>query len=394
MSRNYKEGWLRAYTDKYIIRQESPPIFHFWVGMTVIAAALRRNVFIDKGFYEVYPNQYVFLIAGSAGCMKSASMSIGMKFIHEIRDVHSICGKMTTEGLTDEMQHVCVDANNVVKPDGSILLQADELSYLFGKSSYVTDLLSFLTAAYTGEARLDFLTRGRGLVQVRNPCPSILAGCTPEQMGEIFPSMTLASGFMGRVILVYGRKGVRVPSPLKDREMEEPLLEDLQEISELQGEMTLTDEANELFDSWYMELGKYEPTKDVESFFNRKHVHVLKAAMALSVSESNKLIITETHLKQAITLIDMIEADIPHALGSIGATQQANALDFLEGIIRSVYPQSLSHSVLLRRIYRRLTYGAQEFEEMISLLKEQDKIVEGATTKGKFYTAVMKRKKS
>ncbi len=392
MARIYKEGWLRAY-DKYIVKQESPSIFHFWVSCAIVGAAMRRNVYIDRGAYKVFPNNYIFLIAKSGGCKKSAAMDLGMNFIHQLKDAHVICGKMTTEGLTDEMDRATIDPMGVVKPDGSILIQADELSYLFGKSAYVTDLVTFLTAAYTGKARLDFLTRGRGLVQVRNPCPSILAGSTPEQLGEIFPSMTLASGFMARVLLIYAERGSRVPKPIIDHDMEDGLVKDLHEIGRLCGEMVLDDDADEMFDDWYMSLENINVSKDIETFYERKHDHVLKTAMILSAAESNEMRITKKHLEQALTAIDMIEADISNAVSYIGSTQQANTMDFMEGIIRSVYPESLSHSTLMRRIYKRLTYGAQEFREIMEFLIDQERVKEDVTSRGIFYTAIIRKGK-
>jgi hypothetical protein len=353
---------------------------------------MRRNVFINRGAYHVWPNQYVFLIAKSGGCKKSGAMELGMDLIDTIKEIHTVGGKMTTEGLMDTMNRATIDPNGVVKPDGSILIQADELAYLFGKSAYVGDLITFLTAAYTGKSKLDFLTRNKGLCQVRNPCPSILAGSTPEQLGEIFPTMTLASGFMARVLLVYGERGIRVPKPEVDRSMEDALIHDLGCIAKLHGEVQLTQEADDMFDKWYMSLDDKVPPKDLESFYERKHDHVLKTALVMSVAESDNMIITIEHLASALAAIDNIEHHLPAAIAHIGSTQQANAVDFAENMIRSVYPESMGHSVLLRRMYKRLTYGKTEMDELISMLEGQGKIKITADRSGVRYTAILDKK--
>ena len=83
-----------------------------------------------------------------------------------------------------------------------------------------SDLLDFLTSAYTSKARLDFLTRNKGFKTVRNPCPSLMAACTLAQLGDIFPSITLVSGFMARTLLIYGVRTKRVAKPILDETLE------------------------------------------------------------------------------------------------------------------------------------------------------------------------------
>ena len=381
--RRLKGSWLEGYR-KYIVKQESPDAFHFWVGVTMISSVLKRHVYVDRDAYIVLPNIYTFLVAKSGRCRKSAAMDIGMDLVREIEEIHTIHGRMTVEGLIDTMDRASADPLGRVKPDGSVLIQADELSYMFGRASYITDLMSFLTAAFTGRARLDFLTRGAGLRKVRNPCPVILAGTTPENMGEIFPSMSLASGFMARVLLIYSDQYYRVAKPKLDRSMEEDLINDLGCINQLCGEMRLTEEADSIFDLWYENMSppKYS---ELASFFERKHDHVLKVAAILSVAESDELVIEKYHLLSAIRAIEGVEETIPSAIAYVGATHQSSTADMIEAIVMSMAPERVSHSVLLRRVYKRLTSGASEFESIIKGLVESNRIKDIATERGTFY---------
>jgi len=381
--RKLGESWLPAYR-RYIIKQESPDIFHFWIAMAIVAASLKRNVFVDRDAYKVYPNQYIFLVAKSGMCKKSAAMDIGLDLIQKIEEITVIHGRATVEGLIDLMNKAAPDPNGVIKPDGSVLIHADELSYLFGKASYITDLITFFTAAYTSKARLDFLTRGKGLAKVRNPCPTILAGTTPEQMGDIFPSLVLSSGFMARILLVWGSDVRRVAKPALDHRMEDALVHDLGCISQLCGEVKMTDEAEEYFDPWYEALPRPE-VPELIAFYQRKHDHVLKTAICISVAESDNLIITLDHLNSAIAAIEYVESQIPEAIASIGATAQSTISDHILAIVRLAAPHGVSHSEILRKIYKRLTYGAQEFQQIIDSLKQAEKISESANKKGIFY---------
>jgi len=381
--RKLGESWLSAYR-KYIIRQESPDIFHFWVAMTIIAATLKRNVFVDRDAYQVYPNQYVFLVAKSGLCKKSSAMEIGLELIQKIEDITVIHGRATVEGLIDLMNKAAPDPTGLIKPDGSVFLHADELSYLFGKSTYISDLVTFLTAAYTSKSRLDFLTRNKGLAKVRNPCPTILAGTTPEQMGDIFPSLVMSSGFMARILLVWGSEVERVARPAICREMEDALVHDLGCIAQLCGEIKLTPEADKYYDAWYESLSPPE-SPELISFYQRKHDHVLKTAIAISVAESDSMIITLNHLHAAIASIDYVESKVPDAIASIGATVQSTIADQIYRIIESYKGKVVKHSYLLRRVYRRLNYGAQEFDQIMDSLKQADKVEEVTDQKGIAY---------
>ena len=386
LNRNRKlgESWLSAYR-KYIVKQESPDIFHFWVAVSLIAVAMKRNVFIDRKAYQIYPNQYIFLVSESALCKKSTAMNIGLKLLHNIDTITIVHGKATTEGLIDIMKRASADPSGMIKPDGSLLVHADELTSLFGKASYVTDVITFLTSTYTADAYLDFATRGRGIEKVRNPCPSILTGTTPGQMGDVFPSVVLSSGFMGRILLIWGNAHLRVAGPELKREMEDALIHDLGCIAQLCGEMKMTEAARKFFVTWYDSL-EIPIQPELHSFFQRKHDHVLKTAMVISAAESDEMILTLEHLNSAIAAIEFVEESIPDAIASIGATIQSIVSDQIYNVIRLSAPNAISHSNVLRRVYRRLTYGAQEFQQIIDSLKQADKIKEVASERGVHYS--------
>lgn len=377
------DNWLTSYKD-YIIKHESPDIFHFWVAVQMIATALGRGVWINRGAYVVYPNQYVILVAKSGSCRKSVAMEIGLDLIDEVENTHILHERMTVEGLMDRLQRVLVLPNGRVVPDGSLLIHADELSNLFGKASYITDLLSFLTAAYTSKAKLDFLTRSRSLTSVRNPCIGLLAGTTPDSMSEIFPSLTLVSGLIGRILLIVGERGERVSKPKLKKSLRSVLIHDLIRISKLYGEMTVTKETEAAFDSWYNAFPK-DVSAELSTFYERKHDHVWKMAIIMSISESDEMIITHDHFLSAIQAIELVESRMSEVLTYIGATSQSSVADFVFSFIKAKHPEPLSHSILLRKSYRRLQ-GLNEFKDIIDALVEQNRIVQAASRHGIYYS--------
>lgn len=384
MSRKIKGGWIQGY-HTYIHKQESPSEFHFWVGMSMISASLRRHIHIDRGAYKVHPNQYIILLAESATCRKSVAMEIGLHILETNENVKIVHERATLEGLIDVMKRSWIAPGGAVKPDGSIVLHADELSNLFGKASFITDLTSFLTSAYTSKSgTMDFLTRNKGWAKVQDPCPCLLAGTTPEQLGEIFPVMTLASGFMGRVLLIVGRRGERVSKPLLRKEMEQNLADDLFQMGMLEGEMKLTDEAEEIYTKWYESMPD-APSTEAVAFHERKHDHVLKTAMLLSISDSDEMELNREHLEIALNQIEHVELNIPRAVAYVGATDRSNIGDVIVRMITRNAPEALSHSLILNRMYKRLQ-DSEELTLVMNTLCDSERVKREVRSSGIYYT--------
>jgi len=371
MARKIKDGWLKGY-QRYIVKHESPDIFHFWTGVSMISSALRRSVWIDRGAYKVYPNHYIFLIAESGMCRKSVAMEMGLELLKDVEKVLVLHERMTLEGLIDNVERAEVTKDGTVRPDGSVLIHADELSNLFGKAQYLQDLISFLTAAYTSKAKLEFVTRKRGKCSMRNPCVGILAGSTPEKMGEIFDAMTLDSGFMARVLLVVGSSKVRIAKPKLDKALQPDLIYDLREIGKLDGEMTLTDEAEQYFVHWYENEMGDAPIPELKTFYERKHDHVFKAAISISASESDKMIIDKGILESAIAALDFLEHSMPTAVRTIGATEDSLLGDRMLSVLRK-NGGKMTHSVLLRRMHKHVE-NSQHFRLIMQTLEDAGRI--------------------
>ena len=91
--------WLEKYLE-YTEDQESPSIFHLWVGLSLISAVLGRRVWIDRGYYFLFPNLYVVLVAGSARARKSTALGIGVGLLKKAGvDVNIISQKITPEAF-------------------------------------------------------------------------------------------------------------------------------------------------------------------------------------------------------------------------------------------------------------------------------------------------------
>ena len=85
MSRNYPD-WLAAFQE-YSSYGEAPKRMYFWTGVSTIAGALRRHVWVDMGHFQWYPNLYVILVAPPGVVAKTTTADIGMDLLRQVPGV-------------------------------------------------------------------------------------------------------------------------------------------------------------------------------------------------------------------------------------------------------------------------------------------------------------------
>lgn len=343
MSRKLSD-WLESYL-VYTQKQESPEKLHLWVGISILSAALKRQVWIDRGYYKLYPNTYVLLVAESAALKKSTAMDIGVKLIRDaVPDLYYIAGSMTPEGFMKHMNRVKVVSNAengqpCVSYDSHVFLHADELAELFGfdkqRASRFTILL---TKIYGAQAEHTHTLATEGQLLLKNLYPTFLAGTDPRNL-KVLPEESIA-GLIGRLIFVTAsdkRKPIAWPSPSDDdNALYDKLKYDLHTISQLRGELVVSPEAHERFEDWYVKHSEtVEEDTRLDAFRARCHDTALKLAVLLSISSSDSLVLSDSNMEMGI---DYIERQIPEfgrvANWAVASTYAQNRARFLDTLTK------------------------------------------------------------
>jgi len=60
---------------------------HFWTGVSTLAGALRRKVWVDMGYFKWFPNFYIILVAPPGIVSKSTTAGIGMSLLRQVPDI-------------------------------------------------------------------------------------------------------------------------------------------------------------------------------------------------------------------------------------------------------------------------------------------------------------------
>lgn len=322
--RNHKD-WLQAYL-QYTQYSEAPRYMHFWTGVSTIAACLRRKVWIDEVFFRWYPSFYIIFVAEPGKVSKSTTSNIGYQLLKDIEGIHLGPNIITWQSLVQ----IYAAATETFEHEGKLELMsaisfnASELGNLLDpKDKKLVDLLIKL---YDCED-IKKETKHVGTDNAENPWINIIACTTPSWATDNFTKNMLGGGLFSRTLFVYAdkkRQHIAYPSRQVKEDLSKlrrSLTEDLQQISEVSGQFTLSEEAYEWGTNWYEAHSNSLNEKSMDKYggyFSRKQSHIHKLAMVLSVSQSSKLIIEKEHLQVAETMITDLEPDMMKVFDGIG----------------------------------------------------------------------------
>lgn len=359
MSRKLHD-WLTGYLE-LTEDTESPLSFHTWVGLSVIAGALQRKVYMRWGHSTIYPNQYIVLVGPSGRVRKGDAIDIGRKLLKDIT-VPTTSERVTREALVRFMRnHV---ENYTDTTTGKVCFQcavtciSEELSVLLGQREM--GFLSDLTTWYDSRDEWTYETKGSGTDKVLGMCFNLLGATAPDWMPSMFAQEAIGGGFTSRVIFVVEedkRKTVAEPIVIPDDSpIRRNLLHDLEEINSISGRISFTNKALALYKAWYTDEDERSregnpavPDPRFAGYCSRRATHIKKIATAFSASRGNDLRITEGDFKRALVLLESTEKKMPRAFRQVGQARYAAATTLLIDILKQ--QKTITRSTLLRRFY-------------------------------------------
>lgn len=317
-------NWLAGIGD-LTERTEAPEHFWLWAGISTLCSALQRKVWVPYGLDKIRPNLYIILVAPPGKCRKGGPVALSKRLLQTIGCTVSV-DSTSKESLTMELANAVI---TVDIPDqgptahSPMAVISKELSSLLAVDA--KKMIECLTDLYDDHEVWEYKTKHGKPNKIYGPCVSVFAATTPYYIANNLPYEAFGAGFFSRVVFVVGDdKKCRIPIPeITDRALSilKDLEHDLNIISHLRGEFRWSGEGRDLFENWYYKLdSKYREVKDdrFHGFIERAHVQVLKAAMAIGVSESSNLEFGGDDIGRAIDLIEGIFPDLSKAFGGLG----------------------------------------------------------------------------
>src|SRR6516225_6755924 len=372
-------NWLKSYAN-YTRISESPTEFHFWTGVSVLAGALRRKVWIDMKSFVWTPNFYVILVGPPGIAAKSTSISMGMSLLTHVPSIRFGPESMTWQALAKDLEDA-IEYAKYTRPDSTegmlkmscLTIPVSELGTFLRLDD--EQLMSFLIRMWEGQEDIfRHKTKQSGNVEVENPWLNIVGATTPAWLRENFPESMVGGGLTSRVVFVYGdKKRSLIPYPdevvpdIDHHHLRTNLITDLVEISKISGPYVLSQFARDWGRGWYSDHNNIDlrPQHLVSDryggYLARKQTHIHKLAIILAAAKRPARVIEEEDLREANDIMEMAERDMVSVFDYIGSVEQRSHIHEILNIVR--YHGLLTDQGLWSRCMNQMT--RREYQEAL-----------------------------
>jgi hypothetical protein len=337
-------NWLKAFTDFASIG-EAPLKFYFWTGVSTVAGALRRRVWLDMGHFRWTPNFYIILVAPPGIVSKTTTIDIGRRLLVKVSGINLGPDALTWQSLVQSMGE-CTEL--VILRSGekfemsAITIYSGELGTMLDPKD--RPMVDALVALWDARDRFEKTSKTRGDDILVNPWLNIIACTTPSWISEHMPEYMAGGGLMSRCIFLYSEqkdKFVAYPQLVMSptfRDTQEKLILDLNEIASLSGPFHMSREAISWGEAWYREHWATNLPSDAHyaGYKARKQTHLHKLAMIMSASQRSDLEITLDDLVISEAMLLALEKDSMRVFSNVGLTQDSRGQSELMEVMRRV----------------------------------------------------------
>ena len=375
MAKRYYSDWLKAFMD-YSSFGEAPLKMLFWTGVSTVAGALRRRVWIDQKYFQWLPNFYIILVAPPGIVSKSTTANIGHNLLRPIQGIHYGPDSITWQALITSLASYCESVPDPRNPGdfypmSAVTFCSDELGNLLKPKD--GELIDALVALWDGKrGTFSKETKHSGNDKIENPWVNIIGCTTPAWISGNIPEYMIGGGFTSRCVFVYAdKKRQFVPYvdevvPPDFEETAKRLTHDLEMISMMFGEFEITAAARDWGRIWYKEHWEKPPTglttDQFSGYLARKQTLLHKMAMILSASAGDTMKIESVHLEAASAMSQAIEADMPKVFSRIGQTEITRGSYEILTLVEQ--KPGITQAQLYKCLFRTLSY--QDFMQALT----------------------------
>lgn len=365
MSRELPD-WIEGYLE-YTKSSEPPTSYHVWCGLTTIAGALQRRVYLQQGLERtIYPNIYVILVGPSGRTRKGVALGIAKDLLSKVSTV-SIAPESSSgrEALLLAMKRAAATFEDPsdggkIKHHCALSAFSEELSVFLGQGDI--KYLANLTDWYDSKDDWAYETIGRGRDAIQGVCFNMVGGTAPEWIQSMLPREAIGGGYTARVIfIVEEKKKHTVPRhemTVRELELYDMLERDLNRINLLSGRFTFSPLAWDMYDEWYlnedkkMHTSEYMPVDDPRftAYCERRTTHIRKIMMILSASRGDSLVIETSDFDRALGYMLAAEGKMSRTFGGLGAAKNSDSTEKILEFIKLV--KFSTRRIILSKFYR------------------------------------------
>lgn len=366
------QNWLEAFID-YASYGEAPRHMYFWTGVSTIAGALRRKVWIDQWQFKWFPNFYIILVAPPGIVSKSTTAGIGMDLLRRVPGIKFGPEIVTWQALATSFVNSAeaFEYHELFHTMSALTIESSEFGNLLNPQD--KEMVDVLVTLWDGKG-IRKETKHSGNDEIINPWINLIACTTPSWIAGNFPEYMIGGGLTSRMVFVYAeakKQYVAYPADHMPPDMErrrERLVQDLEHISiKLVGEYKLTPDAKAYGESWYEAhyKGTHKGLDDDRfgGYIARKQTHVHKLAMIMAAASTDEMMVSLEHVQIAEAMVTDLEPDMAMVFSKIGKTEESFYADRIVGFVRRMV--NPSYMEVYRFVYSQFP-GLRDFEDVFT----------------------------
>jgi uncharacterized protein DUF3987 len=375
MKRNFPD-WLNSFVDYAATSGEAPRRMYFWAGVSAVAGALRRRVWIEQRSFRWYANFYIVFVAPPGVVSKSTTVDVAIKLLRRVEGIKFGPDVVTWQALVQALGESAETFlyNGDHHTMSAVTLEASEFGNLLNpQDREMVDAYVRLWDAK--ESPFEKRTKHSGNDTIHKPWINMIACTTPAWIAGNFPEYMIGGGFTSRCVFVYAeKKDMLVPYPdevviANYEQRADELVQDLNYIAQnLVGEFKISEPARVYGRAWYEEhhTTAHEGLDNDRfgGYLARKQTIIHKLAMILSASRHDTQIIEVEDLALANTMVTDLEADMAKVFARIGQAENAAVTDRLLAYIRNRGLRGVPFNLAFQYVHAQVP-SLRDFEDLV-----------------------------
>ena len=241
-----KQGWVRNYVIHAVRQNTAPLIYHIGVGLTTLAVTCPINYGMHYAG-ELRANNFCLLVGRSGEDRKSSALHVGTHILNQAAS--SLIGDFpgSPEGLIEQLAEK--PTQMIPISEFGKFLSSAQRGYFEPTKTLLADLWDSLP-----------VQRHRAnnkIIRCDNPRLSIAAACSIPYLEKHTLAEDWTGGFMGRWMVLYGRRERTDPDPTGDRTNLQYLVDEIKKRSLIANAgwcMGLDYAAKQYWADWYMDV--------------------------------------------------------------------------------------------------------------------------------------------
>lgn len=276
---------------------------------------------------------YIVLVAGP-GIGKTDALREVTRFWNHLKELHIAPSSVSRASLTDALNAA---TRRVLRPGepvpylefNSLQVCAEELGTFL--TQYETEFMSTLNHLWDCIRYVEKKRSMKDAIIMQDPQLNMIAGTTPAWLGGTLPEAAWAEGFSSRLVMIYSGERVRVDPWAEesiDEALETALIDDLQAIHAMYGQMKFEDAVVDAYRHWV--AADCPPIPDhpkLEHYLPRRKTMLMKLAMVMSVQRAGDYVVRIEDYQRAMDFLVEAEVVMPDVFRAMRYNSDSNILD-------------------------------------------------------------------